>query len=43
MANKQVQEKLCTETKKTPADALQFVIAYEDGLSGQKAYGQVQE
>ena len=31
MSIKQVQEKLETEPKETPAEALQFVIAFEDG------------
>ena len=39
MANKQVQEKLCAEPKETPAEALQFAIAFEDGLKRQKSYG----
>ena len=40
MANKQVQEKLCTEQKDTPADALQFANAFEDGLKRQRTYEQ---
>ena len=32
MSNKQVQEQLCTESKETPAEALLFVIAFEDWL-----------
>ena len=36
MANKQVQEKLCTEPKETPAEALQFAIAFEDGLKNRE-------
>ena len=43
MTNKQVQEKLCTESKETPAKALKFAIAYEDGLRRQNAYGQISE
>ena len=39
MSNKQVQEKLCTELKDNPLDALQFAIAFEDGLKRQKTYG----
>ena len=31
MSNKVVQKKLCTEPKKTSAEALQFAIAFEDG------------
>ena len=38
MANKQVQEKFCTEPKDNPAEALQFAIAFEDGLRRQKTY-----
>ena len=36
MANKQVQEKICIEPKDNPADALQFAIAFENGLKRQK-------
>ena len=43
MANKQVQEKLCTEPKETPAEALQFAIAFEDGLKRQKSYGYINQ
>ena len=39
MSNKQVQEKLCTEPKDNPLDALQCAIAFEDGLKRQKTYG----
>ena len=38
MANKQVQEKLCVKLKDNPADAIQFAIAFEDGLSRQRTY-----
>ena len=41
MANKQVQEKLCTEPKDNPNEALQFEIAFEDGLRRQKTYGYI--
>ena len=41
MSNKQVQEKLCTEPKDNPLDALQFAIAFEDGLKRQKTYGYI--
>ena len=41
MANKQVQEKLCTEPKDNPNEALQFAIAFEDGLRRQKTYGYI--
>ena len=40
MANKQVQEPLCKELKITPGEALQFAIAFEDGLKRQKSIGQ---
>ena len=43
MANKQVQEKFCTEPKETPAEALQFAIAFEDGLKRQKSYGYINQ
>ena len=43
MANKQVQEKLCTESKETPAEALQFAIAFEDGLKRHKSYGYINQ
>ena len=38
MNNKKVQEKLCTEPKE-PDQALEFAIAYEEGVERQKAYG----
>ena len=38
MSNKKVQEKLCTETKE-PDQALDFAIAYEEGVKRQKSYG----
>ena len=38
MSNKKVQEKLCTEPKE-PDQALDFVIAYEEGVKRQKTYG----
>ena len=43
MANKQVQEKLCTEPKETPAEALQFAIVFEDSLKRQKSYGYINQ
>ena len=43
MANKQVQEKLCTEPKDNPADALQFTIAFDDGLERQRTYGYINQ
>ena len=41
MANKQVQEKLCTEPKDNLNEVLQFAIAFEDGLRRQKTYGYI--
>ena len=41
MSNIVVQEKLCTEPKDTPVEALQFAIAFEDGLKRQKTYGYI--
>ena len=38
MGNKKVQEKLCTEPKE-PEQALEFDIAYEEGVKRQKSYG----
>ena len=38
MNNKKVQEKLCTEPKE-PDQALNFAIAFEEGVKRQKAYG----
>ena len=38
MSNKKGQEKLCTETKE-PNQALEFAIAFEEGIKRQKAYG----
>ena len=38
MNNKKVQEKLCTESKE-PDQALDFAIAFEEGVKRQKAYG----
>ena len=43
MNNKQVQEKLCTEPKENPAEALQFAIAFEDGLKRQNSYGYISQ
>ena len=36
-----VEEKLCTEPKDNPNEALQFAIAFEDGLRRQKTYGYI--
>ena len=41
MSNEQVMEKLCTEPKETPAEALQFTIASEDRLKRQKTNGYI--
>ena len=43
MENKQVQEKLFTEPKDNPADALQFAIAFEDRLRRQKTNGYISQ
>ena len=43
MNNKQEREKLCTEPKETPAEALQFAIAFEDGLKRQRSYGYINQ
>ena len=43
MSNKQVQEKRCTEAKDNPVDALQFAIAFEDGLKRQRTYGYINQ
>ena len=43
MNNKQVQEKLCTEPKENPAEAVQFAIAFEDGLKRQNSYGYISQ
>ena len=39
IVNKQVREKLCTEQKSTPGEALQFAIAFEHALEQQKSIG----
>ena len=38
MCNKKVQEKLCTEPKE-PDQALEFAIAFEEGIKTQRVYG----
>ena len=38
MNNKKVRKKLCTELKE-PDQALEFAIAFEEGVKRQKAYG----
>ena len=40
MKNLAVQEKLCTEPKTNPKDALDFAIFYEEGTLRQKLYGE---
>ena len=40
MKNLFVQEKLCTESKATSIDALDFATAYEEGTLRQKSYGE---
>ena len=42
MTNKKVQEKLCTEPKE-PEQALEFAIAFEEGIKRQKSYGTTAE
>ena len=37
MHNKTVQERLCTEPKENPQEALRFAIAFEEGVSQQKS------
>ena len=37
MNNKKVQEKLCTEPRE-PEQALEFAIAFEEGVKRQKSY-----
>ena len=43
MAYKQVQEKLCTEPKDHPAEALQFALAFEGGLKRQRTYENINQ
>ena len=40
MQNQAVQEKLCTESKATPKEALDFAIAYEERSLRQRSYGE---
>ena len=40
MRTLRVQEKLCTEPKATPKEALEFAIAFEEGSLRQKSYGE---
>ena len=40
MRNPVVQERLCTEPKATPKEALEFAIAFEEGSLRQKLYGE---
>ena len=37
--NKTVQERLCTEPKDQPKEALNFAVAFEEGISQQKSFG----
>ena len=39
MFNKTVQERLCTEQKDQPREALRFAVAFEEGISQQKNFG----
>ena len=39
MSNKLVQKNLCTEPKQTPAEALQFAVAFEYERKRHKSYG----
>ena len=39
MNNTTVQEKLCTEPKDTPEEALRFAVAFEEGIQRQRSYG----
>ena len=43
MTNRQVQEKLCTEPKENLAEALQFALAFKDGLKRQRTYGNIKQ
>ena len=40
MQNQAVQEKLCTESKATPKEALDFATAYEERSLRQRSYGE---
>ena len=39
MNNKTVQQRLCTEPKDTPDEALRFAVAFEEGNSQQRSFG----
>ena len=39
MNNTTVQERLCTEPKEHPEEALRFAVAFEEGVKRQKSYG----
>ena len=39
MNNKTVQQRLCTEPKEEPEEALSFAVAFEEGISQQKTFG----
>ena len=38
MNNKTVQQRLCTEPKEEPEEALKFAVAFEEGISQQKSF-----
>ena len=39
MNNKSVQQRLCTEPKDEPEEALRFVVAFEERISQRKSFG----
>ena len=39
MQNNTTQETLCTEPKATPEEALNFAVAFDEGISQQKSFG----
>ena len=39
MNNKTVQQRLCTEPKDEPEEALRFEVAFEEGISQQRSSG----
>ena len=43
MNNATVQERLCTEPKDNPEEALRFAVAFEEGIKRQQSYGHKQE
>ena len=36
--NKTVQERLCTDTKNQPQEALRFAISFEEGIAQQQSF-----